>query len=121
MNPDSIVAYNNKGKVLFDLKRYTEAVIVFDKAINLIKGSSRKDFYFDVDADYLIKLSQSHNLVVPHYAVDAQRTPLRNRITGFLDKDVFLRCFVQGRPFFLGIDKGGGGTLYSKSSLTVQT
>ena len=59
--------------------------------------------------------------VVPHYAVDAQRTPLRNRITGFLGKDVFSRCFVQGRPFFLGIDKGGGATLYVTNSLTLQT
>lgn len=53
--------------------------------------------------------------------VDAQRTPFRIRTTDFLGTDVFLSELVRGRPLFLGIGKGGGATLYVKSSLMLQT
>jgi hypothetical protein len=59
--------------------------------------------------------------VEQHQVVDAQRTPFRSRTTGFLCMDVFYINLVLGRPLFLGMGKGGGTTLYDKSSLTLQT
>ena len=58
--------------------------------------------------------------VGPHHLVDAQRTAFRSRTTGFLGIDVSCSGLVRGRPFFLGIGKGGGGTLYVNSSFILQ-
>src|SRR5258708_34083875 len=55
------------------------------------------------------------------YLVDAQRAPFRSRTKGFLGTDIFFSVLVRGRPFFLGTGKGGGATLYVKSSFTLQT
>src|SRR5204863_1072801 len=67
-----------------------------------------------------LKSMGSRNGVGPHHLVDAQRTPFRSRTTGFLGIDISCSGLVQGRPFFLGIGKGGGGTLYVNSSFILQ-
>jgi len=68
-----------------------------------------------------IKILDDTDPVELPYPVDAQRTPFRSRTTGDFSIGVFCSDFMRGRPFFLGIGKGGGATLNVKSSLTLHT